>query len=94
MDRRGQCGGTTNNNPQTIQDAYALANLRLGLTSGDDSWSISAFIENIADETYCNGMIDQPNGEIFGTISNGGTLIRCVQGDPRTLGISGTYYFD
>ncbi|WP_105104127.1 TonB-dependent receptor [Microbulbifer pacificus] len=86
-------GATTNNNPQTIQQAYALGNLRIGINSAGEDWSISAYVKNIADEKYCDGMFDQPNGGIFGTISNSGTLIRCVQGDPRTVGVSGSYRF-
>ncbi|GAB3099616.1 TonB-dependent receptor [Aestuariicella hydrocarbonica] len=86
-------GTTTNNNPQTIQEAYSLVNLRVGLTSEDDSWSVSAYVENLADEDYCTGMYEQPNGRAFGTVSNSGTLIRCLQGDPRTVGVRGSYYF-
>ncbi|BFM15773.1 TonB-dependent receptor [Maricurvus nonylphenolicus] len=87
-------GATTNNNPQTIQDAYSLVNLRAGLESEDGVWSVSAYVENLADEEYCVGMYDQPNGGAFGTQINGTTLIRCVQGDPRTIGIRGSYSFD
>ncbi|MBN7797814.1 TonB-dependent receptor [Parahaliea mediterranea] len=89
-------GATTNSNPQTLQDAYAVANLRIGLMSQDARWSVNAFVENVDDEAYCVGMYEQPNGGMFGTVDavNGTTLIRCVQGDPRTIGIRGTYYFD
>lgn len=86
-------GATTNNNPQTIQEAYALFNLRVGLTAEDERWSVSAYMENVADEDYCTTMFDQPNGGAFGTISDGGTLIRCLQGDPRTVGVRGSIYF-
>jgi iron complex outermembrane recepter protein len=86
-------GSTSNNNPQTIQDAYSLVNLRAGLASEDGVWSTSVFVENVADEEYCVGMYDQPNGGSFGTQINGTTLIRCVQGDPRTIGLRGTYNF-
>jgi iron complex outermembrane recepter protein len=87
-------GGTTNNNPQTIQDAYSLVNLRAGLASEDGVWAASVFVENVADEEYCVGMFDQPNGGAFGTQINGTTLIRCLQGDPRTVGIRGSYSFE
>jgi len=87
-------GSTTNNNPQTIQDAYSLVNLRAGLASEDGAWAASVFVENVADEEYCVGMFDQPNGGAFGTQINGTTLIRCVQGDPRTVGIRASYSFE
>jgi len=86
-------GSTTNNNPQTIQDAYSLVNLRAGLVSEDGVWSTSVFAENVSDEAYCVGMIDQPSGGALGTKINGTTLIRCVQGDPRTIGVRGTFNF-
>jgi len=87
-------GGTTNNNPQTVQDAYARGNLRVGLTAEDQRWSLTAFVENVTDEQYCAGMYDQPAGGLLGVIDNGSTMIRCLQGDPRTLGIRGSYYFE
>lgn len=87
-------GATTNNNPQTVQEAYALTNIRVGLNSDDDRWSVSAFMENVTDEEYCTTMFDQPAGSLLGTISDEGTLIRCVMGAPRTVGLRGSYYFD
>lgn len=87
-------GATTNNNPQTVQDDYALTNIRVGLNSEDDRWSVSAFMENVTNEEYCTSMFDQPAGSLLGTISDEGTLIRCVMGAPRTVGLRGSYYFD
>lgn len=87
-------GATTNNSPQTVQDAYALTNLRAGLASADGTWSANIFVENVSDEAYCTSMYDQPSGGSFGTVSNGSTLVRCLQGNPRTFGIRGSYTFE
>ncbi len=87
-------GATTNNNSQTVQEAYALTNIRVGLNAEDERWSVSAFMENVTDEEYCTSMFDQPGGSLLGTISDNGTLIRCVMGAPRTVGLRGSYYFD
>ncbi|BFM18446.1 TonB-dependent receptor [Maricurvus nonylphenolicus] len=87
-------GATTNNNPQTVQDAYTLTNLRMGLNAEDERWNVSAFVENLTDEEYCTSMFDQPAGSLLGTQSDNGTLVRCVMGAPRTIGVRGSYYFD
>jgi len=87
-------GATTNNDPMAVQDAYALSNLRFGLAAEDERWSVSAFMENLSDEEYCVGVYDQPAGALLGVVSDGGTLQRCIQGDPRTVGVKGTYYFE
>jgi len=87
-------GTSTNNNPQTVQSAYALANLRIGLNDEDQRWSLSAFVENVGDEAYCTTMYDQPAGSLFGTVSDDGTLIRCLIGTPRTVGVRASYTFD
>ncbi|MFV1998183.1 MAG: TonB-dependent receptor [Acidiferrobacterales bacterium] len=36
--------------PSFINDAYTLADLRLGLTSADGSWQIDLFVNNVTDE--------------------------------------------
>jgi len=87
-------GTTTNHNPQTLQSAYSLANLRVGLNAEDQRWSLSAFVENLGDEAYCGTMLDQPAGSLFGVIQDEGTLIRCSMGSPRTVGVRGSYTFD
>jgi iron complex outermembrane receptor protein len=33
-------------------DSYVIGNFRVGYTSGDERWSVAAFVENIADERY------------------------------------------
>lgn len=87
-------GSTTNNNPQDIQEAYALTNMRLGLTDENEKWNVQLYIENVADKAYCLNTFNQPFGAQFGTVSNGGTLVRCVMGTPRTFGLRASYHFE
>jgi len=87
-------GSTTNNNPQDIQKALALTNIRFGLLGSDEEWSVQLYAENVTDESYCQNTFNQPFGDQFGTVSNGGTLIRCVMGAPRTFGLRASYHFE
>ncbi len=87
-------GATTNNNPQDIQDAHALTNIRFGLIENDETWNVQLYVENVMDQTYCLNRFNQPFGEQFKTESNGGTLVRCVMGTPRTFGIRASYHFE
>jgi iron complex outermembrane receptor protein len=57
-------GGDTNNNPQSIQDAYGLVNLRLGLAAGDGRWQVTAYGKNMTDEGYCEVIYNQPRGHL------------------------------
>ncbi|MEO1304860.1 MAG: TonB-dependent receptor, partial [Pseudomonadota bacterium] len=34
-------GATTNNSPQTVQDAYSLVNARIGLAASDNNWRLT-----------------------------------------------------
>ena len=82
-------GTNTNNNPQTEQDAYALWNARLGLAGGDD-WDVSLFGRNLTDEGYCVSIFQQPFGSSLGAIdaAQGTSVMRCVNGAPRTWGVA------
>jgi hypothetical protein len=42
--------GLDEGNPSFNNDAYTLADLRLGLASADGSWQIDLFVNNITDE--------------------------------------------
>ncbi|MEM6747053.1 MAG: TonB-dependent receptor [Pseudomonadota bacterium] len=80
-------GANTNNNPQSIQDAYSLFNARVGIASADGDWRLTFWGRNLADKGYCTAIFDQPfGGQLNGTI-NLQTPQRCVVGAPRTYGV-------
>jgi len=81
-------GGNTNQNPQTIQDAYQLYNARIGLRAPDGAWEVNLFGRNLSDEGYCRTMFAQPFGPQFGATNptTNTTAIRCAVGDPLTWG--------
>lgn len=82
-------GTSTNQNPQTIQDAYQLYNARVGLRAADDAWELSLFGRNLADEGYCINGIEQPFGSSLGGVdpTTNTSAIRCVPGAPQTWGV-------
>ncbi|MEO1203131.1 MAG: TonB-dependent receptor, partial [Pseudomonadota bacterium] len=81
-------GANTNNNPQSIQDAYGLWNLRLGFGPTDNRWQISVVGRNLGDEGYCEVMFDQPLGAQFGAVNPAANTVtqRCVVAPPRNIG--------
>lgn len=83
-------GANTNLNPQSIQDAYGLVNLRLGLAAADGRWQITAYGKNLGDEGYCEVNYDQPLGAEFNGVNAAANTIpqRCIVGTPRTYGVS------
>ncbi len=83
-------GANTNLNPQSMQDAYALINLRLGLAAADGRWQVTAYGKNLSDEGYCEVNYDQPLGLQFGGIDPVANTVpqRCSLGSPRTYGVS------
>lgn len=64
--------------PNTKQDAYAVANARVGLKAMRDTLEISAYVKNLFEEDYLRLTIDQPffSGNYLGN-----------PGNPRTFGI-------
>ncbi len=80
-------GANTNNNSQTIQDAYALFNARVGLAADDDKWRLTVWGKNLTEEGYCTSIFNQPFGGQLGGTSNLQTPQRCVVGAPRTYGV-------
>ncbi len=82
-------GTSTNQNPQTIQDAYQLYNARVGLRAADRTWEATFFGRNLTDEGYCVNFIDQPFGGPLGAVDPvaNTTAQRCVVGDPLTWGV-------
>jgi iron complex outermembrane receptor protein len=88
-------GGTTNQNPQTIQPSYSLASLRVGIEDFGAGWRLTAFVDNLTDKGYCSTMFDQPLGGSLGAVNatNNTTAIRCVVGAPRTYGLTFSYQY-
>ena len=82
-------GGNTNQNPQTIQEAYQLFNARVGVRAHDGAWEVSAFGRNLGDEGYCRAIFAQPFGGQLGATNanNNTTAMRCAVGDPLTWGL-------
>ena len=88
-------GGSTNQNPQTIQSSYSLASLRVGVEDFGAGWKVTAFIDNLTDKGYCSTMFDQTLGESLGAVNptTNTTAIRCVVGAPRTYGLTFSYNY-
>jgi iron complex outermembrane receptor protein len=47
-----------NNDPETIQKAYGIANLSLGVRGNENKWEVAAFVNNLFDELYYFNMND------------------------------------
>jgi iron complex outermembrane recepter protein len=102
-------GGTTDGNPQTVQDGYALLGARATIEARDGQWSFSVFGTNLTDASYCQAAIYQPlgaqlglNNQVFtgqtgliaaGVTGTGSTAVRCFRSDPRAYGASFTMRF-
>ena len=86
----------TDNNPQTIQDGFALLGARIALNSPDERWSVALFGNNLANKAYSYGSFNQvlaPQLGLNNGIFPGSTAIRKLRADPRTLGIAVTARF-
>ncbi len=79
----------TDNNPATVQPSYELFNARFGLGSTAETWDLTVFGRNLADEGYCQTAFYQPLAENLGLVdsSTGNAMTRCVVGEPRSYGI-------
>jgi iron complex outermembrane receptor protein len=88
-------GGNTNLNPQSIQDAYGLINLRIGIGSADGKWQITAYGKNLSDEGYCEVLFDQPLGANFNGVDPVAKTVpqRCSVGSPQTAGVTFRWNF-
>jgi iron complex outermembrane recepter protein len=89
-------GASTDGNPQSIQDGFALLDARFTIESLNDSWSLSVFGSNLFDKGYCTVRFPQPLGAAFGLnngVFPGSTGIRCTEATPRTYGVTGTFKF-
>ncbi|MBN7797576.1 TonB-dependent receptor [Parahaliea mediterranea] len=88
-------GAVSNNNPQSVQDAYSLVNARIGVRDVAGDWSVTLFGNNLADEGYCVTIYDQPFGAQLGALNPvANTMVqRCVLGAPRTWNVKFNYHF-
>ncbi|MFC6198473.1 TonB-dependent receptor [Ponticaulis profundi] len=88
-------GGGGDNNPQSIQEAFALVGATVTLYGRDDTWQVSLSGENLLDEDYCTGMYGQTFGGPLGLQNpeTGGITQRCLLGQPQTFRISTKYRF-
>jgi iron complex outermembrane receptor protein len=88
-------GAVSNNNPQSVQDAYSLVSARLGVHSASGDWSATLFGNNLTDEDFCVTTFDQPFGEQLGALNAAANTMvqRCVLGAPRTWNLKLSYFF-
>lgn len=88
-------GAVSNNNPQSVQDAYSLVSARLGVRSASGDWSATLFGNNLTDEDFCVTTYDQPFGEQLGALNAAANTMvqRCVLGAPRTWNLKLSYFF-
>lgn len=88
-------GATSNNNPQTLQEAYTLVNARVGVRSPSGDWELTLFGNNLTDEGYCQVLFDQAFGSQLGAVDavNNTSVQRCALGAPRTWSLRATYNF-
>ena len=82
-------GGSTNANPQGIQEGYHLLGGGLGIESADGGWTVDLYAKNLLDEDVCLTIFDQPFGEALGAVdvASNTTAQRCVLNAPRTYGV-------
>jgi len=88
--------GVTDNNPQTIEDGYALVGARMSFSSPDERWTVALFGNNLTNKAYAYGSFNQVLAAQLGLnngIFPGSTAIRKLRADPRTLGVSVTTHF-
>jgi iron complex outermembrane receptor protein len=89
-------GGVTDNNPQTVQDGYALISARFSINTPDDRWKISVFGDNLTNKGYCSTQFYQVLDGALGLRNGkfpGSTGVRCYLGNPRTYGVSASVQF-
>lgn len=73
------------NTVEMSQPSRTMVNLYLGWTSADDSWTATAYVKNLTDDTYLAGA--NTNLGLLGFSRTG------VYGAPRTVGLSVTKSF-
>ena len=80
-------GGGGDHNPQGIQPGYALLGARISIAQADQRWELAVSGENLTDKGYCTLKYGQTLGGLLGLNDSvtGGTVQRCVMGEPRTV---------
>jgi outer membrane receptor protein involved in Fe transport len=80
---------TLGRNPLTDQDAFAIFDARLGLSSEDDSWGIDVFVRNLTDEYYSIGAFAVPEQSLYlGATGQTEGVFAAYPNEPRTFGVT------
>tara|TARA_B100001057_G_scaffold501101_1_gene620548 strand:+ start:1951 stop:4164 length:2214 start_codon:yes stop_codon:yes gene_type:complete len=66
------------------QDAYTLYNASITYTSADETWQVSAYVDNLTDEEYVVQAFDLSSTDVFG-------MTEQYYGKPRWWGVSVKY---
>jgi iron complex outermembrane receptor protein len=79
-------GLISNDNPQTVQQSYALLQARAGVQPVSGHWDLTLFGTNLSGKGYCLAMGEQPFGTVLGAVdaANSGAVQRCILGAPRS----------
>ena len=79
---------SNNDNPQSRLPGYATTDLRLGLSSAGNRWTVELFGTNVFDKHYLTSTEPQPLGAVLGVnnTATGTTLYRGFLGTPATYG--------
>jgi iron complex outermembrane receptor protein len=78
-----------NNDPETIQNAYGIANLSLGVRSSEGHWEVAGFVNNLFDKLYFFNMNDS-----FGNQGNAQAVQSNLPRDMRRYGgVRASYNF-
>jgi len=88
-------GASSNNNPQSLQESYALLNARVGVRSEAGDWDVTLFGNNITDEGYCQTIYNQGFGGPLGAVdaATNTSVQRCALGAPQTWNLKASYHF-
>ena len=70
-----------NSDPETVQDAYGIANLALGVRDEQGRWEVAGFVNNLFDKLYYFNMNDS-----FGNQGNAQAIQSNLPRDMRRYG--------
>ena len=79
---QGDVNYSITGNPNQVQDAYWLANARVGFGPDDGRWTVSVWGKNLGDEAY------------FGEIFSDGALAVGFPAAPRTVGLTANFRWE
>jgi iron complex outermembrane recepter protein len=89
-------GAVTDNNPQVVQDGYALLGGRIGVEGPSNRWSLSLYGRNLTNKAYAVAKFYQPLAGAFGLnngVFPGSTAVRQQRAEPRSYGVTATVRF-